>query len=121
MSRIRSTDTSLEITVRKYLFNRGYRYRLNYRLPGKPDLVFPKRRIAVFVNGCFWHFHGCRLSTLPKTRTDFWADKLKRNRERDIMTAKTLRELGWTVVTLRECALEESVEDSLSSLILMLQ
>lgn len=83
MSRIRSSDTSIELAVRRCLFSWGFRYRLKYPLPGKPDIVFPGRRIAVFVNGCFWHMHGCRLSKMPSTRTDFWKDKLERNRERD--------------------------------------
>ena len=116
MSRIRSTDTSLELLVRKHLFARGYRYRIHFKLPGKPDIVFPRLKIAIFVNGCFWHFHGCRLSTIPKTRTDFWTEKLKKNKERDNRNIKELEKLGWNVITLWECSLEDDFNLEMKSL-----
>lgn len=85
MSHIKSKDTSVEIRVRKWLFYRGYRYRKNVSsLPGKPDIVLKKYKTVIFVHGCFWHLHeGCQKARLPKTRTNYWEDKLKRNVERD--------------------------------------
>lgn len=115
MSRIRSADTSLELRVRKYLFKRGYRYRLKYPITGKPDIVFPKIRIVIFINGCFWHFHGCKLSTIPKTRTEFWVKKLTATRERDKLVLKELSR-EWVVVTLWECELEDKFEETMSKL-----
>lgn len=120
MSRIRNRDTSIELAVRKYLFSAGFRYRLNYPLPGKPDIVFPGRKIAVFVNGCFWHMHGCNLSKTPSTRSDFWKVKLERNRERDTEVSVKLTGQDWIVVTLWECEIREGIESALSSLISLL-
>jgi DNA mismatch endonuclease (patch repair protein) len=120
MSRIRSSDTYIELAVRRYLFSGGFRYRLNYPLPGKPDIVFPGRRIAVFINGCFWHMHRCRLSRMPSTRRDFWKNKLERNRERDTEVSALLAGQGWTVVTLWECEIRDEIKSSLACLISML-
>ncbi len=120
MSRIRGSDTSIELVVRKYLFSKGFRYRLRYPLPGKPDVVFPGRRIAVFVNGCFWHMHGCRLSVIPETRRDFWKDKLERNRERDARVSALLTSRSWTVFTLWECEICEGIEPALADLVSLL-
>lgn len=105
MSRVRAKDTKPEMVVRRTLHAAGYRYRLHVRdLPGKPDLVFSSRRKIVFVNGCFWHRHqDCALARLPKSRTEFWNDKLERNRERDDNNVKALRDLGWEVLTVWEC------------------
>jgi DNA mismatch endonuclease (patch repair protein) len=121
MSRIRSHDTSIELAVRRYLYSRGYRYRLHSKLAGRPDLVFPRYRIAVFVNGCFWHMHGCRLSAIPSTRRDFWIRKLEGNRTRDAVNLKKLSEMGWTAVTLWECELEVNIENALSPLLSLLR
>lgn len=120
MSRIRGSDTSIELAVRKYLFSMGFRYRLNYPLPGKPDIVFPGKKTAVFVNGCFWHMHGCRLSTVPKTRRDFWEAKLKSNMERDIRVDAILANMNWRVVRIWECAIESGIDSAVSDLIGML-
>ena len=120
MSRIRSRDTSIELAVRRHLFSRGFRYRLHYPLPGKPDIVFPGRRIAVFVNGCFWHMHGCRLSSIPSTRRGFWEAKLAGNRARDMENRTALERGGWTVVTVWECEVEASLETSLEPLMKLL-
>ncbi|MCL4325056.1 MAG: very short patch repair endonuclease [Candidatus Thermoplasmatota archaeon] len=109
MSRIRSANTSLELKVRKYLSSRGYRYRLHYPLRGRPDIAFPRQKVAVFVNGCFWHLHGCRLSPVPKTRTAFWREKLEGNRERDKKTLARLKAEGWRPVVLWECGIEKSL------------
>ena len=121
MSRIRSRDTSIEIAVRRYLYSRGYRYRLNQDLPGRPDLTFPGCRIAVFVNGCFWHMHGCRLSTVPSTRRDFWITKLKSNRTRDAVNLQRLSDMGWTALTVWECEIEENAEKALDPLLSVLR
>ena len=103
MSRIRSADTSLELKVRRYLYAEGYRYRTGFRLRGRPDIVFPGRKIAVFVNGCFWHMHGCRLSTIPSTRRNFWSAKLTGNKMRDMKNVVMLEKDNWNVVTIWEC------------------
>lgn len=107
MSGIRGKDTKPEILIRKALFARGWRYRLHdKRLPGKPDLVFPRLRAVVFVDGCFWHGHACHLFRLPSTRVDFWTEKIGRNRERDIEVRRKLHDLGWRHLTVWECALK---------------
>jgi DNA mismatch endonuclease, patch repair protein len=106
MSRVRGRDTKPEMTIRRGLHARGLRYRLHdKRLPGRPDLVFPRFRVAVFVHGCFWHSHGCGLSKLPATRQDFWKQKLEGNAARDLAAINTLRSLGWRVLVVWECAL----------------
>lgn len=109
MSRVRAKDTKPEMVVRRMLHAAGYRYRLHARdLPGKPDLVFPGRRKVVFINGCFWHRHrGCALARLPKSRTEFWTEKLERNRERDERNVEALREQGWEVLTVWECEVRD--------------
>lgn len=116
MSRIRGHSTSPEMRVRRYLHAAGLRFRVNdRRLPGRPDLVFPSARVAVFVHGCFWHRHpGCRFSTTPATRPDFWTAKFASNVERDVRTQAKLREAGWTVLTIWECE-----TDSLSAIDLL--
>src|SRR5690349_20790650 len=98
MSRIRSADTQPELAVRKELHKRGLRFRLHRRdLPGKPDLVFPRYRIALFVHGCFWHQHrDCRLASKPKTREDYWVPKLAANVSRDRRSRRSLAALGWS-------------------------
>lgn len=107
MSGIRGKNTKPEILIRKALFARGWRYRLHdKRLPGKPDLVFPRLRAVVFVDGCFWHGHTCHLFRLPSSRVDFWAEKIARNRQRDVEVRKALEGLGWRHLTVWECALK---------------
>ncbi|ERR1700722_14554811 len=105
MRQIRSKDTRPEILIRSLLHKLGYRFRLHRRdLPGKPDIVFPSRRKAIFVHGCFWHQHpGCREGRLPGTRLGYWRPKLQRNQQRDLDAVKGLRELGWDSITLWEC------------------
>jgi DNA mismatch endonuclease, patch repair protein len=109
MSRVRGRDTKPELIVRKALHARGYRYRLHdKRLPGRPDIVFPARRKAVLVNGCFWHMHeGCALARMPKSRLDFWRGKLEANRARDVIKLEQLRELGWDVEIVWECQIRD--------------
>jgi DNA mismatch endonuclease, patch repair protein len=105
MRRIRKIDTKPELTVRRAAHAAGLRFRLHrHDLPGSPDLVFPSRRTALFVHGCFWHQHeGCRLSRQPKSRPEYWHPKLRRNQERDGQVATLLADLGWNVVTVWEC------------------
>ena len=109
MSRIKSKDTKPEMIVRKYLHAQGFRYGLhNKRLPGKPDLVLKKYKTCIFVNGCFWHGHKqCKTGTrLPKTRTEWWREKINKNRKRDIQKITELLGLGWCVITVWECDLK---------------
>lgn len=105
MARVRGRDTKPEMAVRRYLHARGLRFRLHRRdLPGRPDLVFPSRRVAVFVHGCFWHQHpGCKRAKLPQTRADFWRQKLEGNFERDAVALAALEAGGWTVLVVWEC------------------
>lgn len=106
MSRIRGSNTKLEVLVRKGLHARGFRYRLGgAKLPGRPDIVLPKYQTVVFVHGCFWHGHDCPLYRLPKTRPEFWADKIGKNRARDSKVIEQLKELGWRSVIVWECSL----------------
>ena len=108
MAAVGSKDTGPELKLRKMLHALGYRYRLHdARLPGKPDIVFARRRAAVFVNGCFWHRHeGCRYATTPKTDTDFWQSKFEANRARDKRNIATLKRLGWRVAVVWQCQLK---------------
>lgn len=109
MSRIKGKDTKPEMLIRRGLHARGLRYRLHDRsLPGRPDLVFPKYRTAVFIHGCFWHAHGCALSKLPATRQDFWQTKLAANAARDRKAVDALQTAGWRVLVIWECALRGS-------------
>lgn len=109
MALIRGKDTGPELMVRKLVFAAGYRYRLHgAKLPGRPDLVFSGRRKVIFVHGCFWHRHeGCRLARLPKSRLEFWADKLEGNRLRDVKNLKALGDMGWAALVVWECELSD--------------
>ena len=111
MGRVRGRDTKPEMVVRRLLHAMGYRYRLHAKdLPGRPDIVFRKRRRAIFVHGCFWHRHPdaeCRLARLPKSRLDFWLPKLEGNRERDAATVERLESMGWDVLLVWECELRD--------------
>lgn len=110
MSRIRGKDTKPEELVRKYLFAHGFRYRKNdARLPGKPDIVLPKFKTVVFVNGCFWHKHeGCKYFVWPKNNAEFWEKKIESNIVRDERNYKRLEDLGWRVLIVWECELKPS-------------
>lgn len=110
MSRIRSTNTKPEEIVRKYLFSKGFRYRKNdKRYPGKPDIVLPKYQTVIFVNGCFWHMHGCSRSRLPKSNQEYWRPKIERNIERDADAKKKLEAEGWKVIVIWECELKKKI------------
>lgn len=110
MSKIRSKNTKPEITLRKALFAKGFRYRINYKkLPGKPDIVFPKYKTAIFVHGCFWHGHdiGCIDSHIPKTNTSFWIQKITKNKERDKKNIALILSMGWKVLTIWDCEIQQ--------------
>ncbi len=119
MAQIRGKGTKPEMVVRKFLFGRGFRYRLNHPwLPGHPDIVLRKYRSVIFVNGCFWHGHeGCRYYVVPKSNTEFWKTKIARNRARDIEEQRRLASMGWHCITVWECQLKPAVrEQTLESL-----
>lgn len=106
MSGIRGSNTKLELLVRRALHARGFRYRLGGAgLPGRPDLVLPRFKTAIFVHGCFWHGHNCPLYRIPKTRTEFWKQKIESNRARDGRALEALSEMGWHVHLMWECSL----------------
>ena len=107
MAAIHSRDTKPELVVRRYLFARGFRFRLNHpRLPGRPDIVLRKYRTVIFVNGCFWHGHDCPAFHLPRTNADFWRRKIERNRRRDADVQRQLAAMGWHCITVWECDLD---------------
>jgi len=119
MSCIKGKNTKPEEIVRKYLFSQGFRYRKNdKRLPGTPDIVLPKYKTVIFVNGCFWHGHeGCRYFVVPKTNTEFWVNKIETNKQRDSRKIKDLQALGWRVIIVWECQLKKNtISDTLVSL-----
>lgn len=124
MSRIRSKDTKPEMLVRKFLFSKGFRYRLHdKKLPGKPDIVLPKYKTVIFIHGCFWHGHeGCRYYVVPKTRTEWWLHKITNNINKDSAAVMALETMGWKVITVWECDLKTALRDStlmhLSSLLI---
>ncbi len=109
MRAVKSENTKPELALRKALFALGFRYRLNVKtLPGKPDLVFVKYKTVIFVHGCFWHGHDCkRGNRVPKSNTEYWRDKIARNKARDRKNASALRKLGWRVIALWECKLKD--------------
>ncbi|MGN0694657.1 MAG: very short patch repair endonuclease [Lentihominibacter sp.] len=119
MSRIKGKDTKIEVKVRSWLFSKGFRFRKNdRRYPGTPDIVLPKYKTVIFINGCFWHRHeGCRYATTPKTRTEFWMNKFEKNVENDRKHKEELETMGWRVITLWECELKKnSFEDTMNRL-----
>lgn len=119
MSRIKGKDTSPEVSVRSCLFRNGFRFKKNVaELPGKPDIVLPKYRSVIFINGCFWHHHeGCRYATVPKTRTAYWTAKFERNVSNDRKNKALLEELGWHVITVWECSLKKDFSNTMASLV----
>jgi DNA mismatch endonuclease (patch repair protein) len=110
MSKIRSKNTKPEMALRKALFAKGFRYRINYKkLPGKPDIAFPKYKTAIFVHGCFWHGHeDCKISHIPKSNTEFWEHKISTNKERDKRSVMRILSLGWKVFTVWECEISKN-------------
>jgi len=110
MSRIKGKDTKPELIVRRFLFAKGYRYKLHdKKLPGKPDIVLPKYKTVIFVHGCFWHGHkGCKYFVIPKTRTEWWLEKINGNIENDRKKIKLLKIAGWKVIVIYECQLKKN-------------
>ena len=124
MASIHSEDTRPEQVVRRELWHRGYRFRKCVRtLPGTPDIVLPKYRTCIFVNGCFWHGHkGCSRFVMPKTRTEFWVNKIARNQERDLVNIQRLESIGWSAITVWECELSKSgIENTMEKIESMLE
>ena len=119
MSKIRSKDTKPELTLRKSLFAKGFRYRVNdKRLPGSPDIVLPKYKTVIFLHGCFWHRHeGCKYAYTPKTNTKFWIDKITSNKERDKIYMQKLIVQGWNVLTIWECEIRHEYKHNITPLI----
>lgn len=116
MSRVRSKNTKPELAVRSALWNAGLRYRLHAKLPGKPDIVIKKDKAAIFVHGCFWHGHkGCAKHRIPKTRSEWWKQKILNNSSRDKRNIRSLRKMGWRVFIVWECQIEK--KDKISKVI----
>lgn len=113
MSHIKNKNTKPEILVRRFLFANGFRFRL-YRkdLPGKPDIVLPRYKTVIFINGCFWHGHpGCKYATIPETNREFWSNKISGNMERDKVTFSTLEKMGWRIIVVWQCELKPKKKD----------
>ena len=121
MSNIKGKDTSIELKLRKALFARGFRFRKNVAsMPGKPDIVLKKYKTVIFVHGCFWHQHeGCKYSTIPSTRTEFWVNKFQKTKERDIREQQELIKDGWNVIVVWECELRKDEFDKTLEKVIM--
>ncbi len=119
MSNIHGKDTTIEIKVRKYLYHHGFRYRKNVsNLPGKPDIVLYKYKVVIFVNGCFWHHHyNCKIATYPKTRKEYWKNKIDKNVVNDIINQKKLQQMDYKVIVVWECEIEECFDYRMEELI----
>ena len=116
MSHIRSKDTKPEIIVRSFLHRNGFRFRKNdKRYPGKPDIILPRSKTAIYINGCFWHMHDCKKFVLPKSNTEYWTNKLINNKKRDQEHYAQMKKAGWNVIVVWECQINE---DRLKQLIL---
>lgn len=124
MSHIRSKDTSIELMVRRYLFSRGYRYRVNYKaLPGKPDIVFTKKKIAIFIHGCYWHGHDCgsRYAHTSQSNKAYWEPKIYRTKQRDHEHIIKLEASGWKVAIMWECQIKNNFVQTIENLINMIE
>ena len=124
MSRIRGKDTKPEMLVRKFLHKNGFRYRLHVKnLPGKPDIVLTKFKTVIFVHGCYWHGHeGCKYYVIPKTRTEWWIEKITRNKTIDVQSTISLQHAGWKVIEIWECELKrDTLQERLLSLVSQLK
>ena len=119
ISHIKSKNTSIELKVRKYLFNKGFRYRINLKsLPGKPDIVLRKYKTVIFVNGCFWHQHNnCKFAKIPKSNSLFWEKKFMKNIQNDEKNKENLKKLGWKVLVIWECEIKNNFEKNMEILI----
>lgn len=124
MSRIKGKDTKPEMVVRKFLHAQGYRYRLHdKKLPGKPDIVLPKYKTVIQIHGCFWHGHeGCKYFVIPKTKTEWWTEKIQKTKGKDLINKEILEKSGWKVIVLFECDLKpKKQEETLLNLLKKLQ
>lgn len=120
MSHIRSKDTKIELMVRRYLFALGYRYRVNYKaLPGKPDIVFTKKKIAIFIHGCYWHGHNCgsRYAHASQSNKAYWGPKIQRTQQRDQEHIAQLEADGWKVIVLWECQIKNDFDQIVATLV----
>lgn len=120
MSHIKSKDTSIELLVRHKLFSMGYRYRVNYKaLPGKPDIVFTKKKVAIFIHGCYWHGHDCgsRYAHSSQSNKMYWGTKIERTRQRDEKHIQALEADGWTVIVLWECQIRQSFDQTVEFIV----
>lgn len=120
MSHIKSKDTSIELLVRRKLFSMGYRYRVNYKaLPGKPDIVFTKKKVAIFIHGCYWHGHdyGSRYAHSSQSNKMYWGTKIERTKQRDEKHIQALEADGWTVVVLWECQIRQSFDQTVEFIV----
>lgn len=119
MSKIKGKNTKPEMILRSALFLLGYRYRIHVKdLPGKPDLVFPKYKTVIFVQGCFWHYHqGCPEGRIPSSNTEFWKEKLKKNVDRDLKNIEQLKKAKWKVVVVWECEIEKNLDKTIKTVI----
>jgi DNA mismatch endonuclease (patch repair protein) len=108
MAHIKSKNTSPELLVRRKLFSLGYRYRIHYKLPGKPDIVFPRNKIAIFINGCFWHGHNCKVDHKPKSNINYWEKKIANNRVRDAINICKIKTMKWKILTIWECQIQNN-------------
>lgn len=117
MSAIKCKNTKPELLVRKFLYRNGLRYRINCKITGKPDIVFIKNKIAIFIHGCFWHLHNCKYSNFPKSNSEFWRNKLIENKKRDSQVERTLENQGWKVYIIWECNLKEKKDITLNKLL----
>lgn len=124
MSRIRGKNTGPELIVRKFLFSKGFRYRIHKKdLPGKPDIVLKKYKTVVNVNGCFWHGHeNCKYAVIPKTRTEWWINKISKTKKRDLKNQLEISKKGWNVINIWECELnKKNVKETFSRLLMQLK
>ncbi|MDB5231059.1 MAG: vsr [Chitinophagaceae bacterium] len=115
MAKVKGSETKPEVAVRKYLFNRGYRYRKNVKkLPGSPDIVLKKYNTIIFIHGCFWHGHsGCKSSDLPKSQIEFWYKKITNNAARDLRNISFLKEKGWKVIVIWDCEIKKLLQSGI--------
>lgn len=120
MSKIKGINTIPEKILRTSLYKQGFRYRIHFPIFGKPDIVFPKNKIAIFIHGCFWHQHGCKNSTIPKTNIIFWKSKLLGNVKRDEITLKKIKKMGWKAKIIWECEIENNFLKTLKNLVAFL-
>ena len=124
MSMIKGKDTKPEVAVRKYLFSQGFRYRKNVKkMPGSPDIVLPKYKTCIFVNGCFWHKHeGCKYFVWPKSNADFWKNKIETNFARDERNYKNLKDNGWRVIVIWECEVKgKSFDETMNNVVSLIK